>query len=144
MNPSEWAIALSVSVFFGIIACMEAGFRLGTRRHADSAYEGIGAIEAAVFALLGLLLGFSMAGGMSRLDHRRELIVTEANAIGTASSESRFELANQSTCGLARRASPCLLGPHGREVEGVHPGGRRSSRRPAGPRQTRPGGQGAR
>jgi hypothetical protein len=44
----------------------------------------VGAIEAAVFALLGLLLGFSFSGGMDRLDARRLLIVQEANAIGTA------------------------------------------------------------
>jgi hypothetical protein len=37
-----------------------------------------------VFALLGLLLGFSFAGAMSRFDARRQLIVHEANAIGTA------------------------------------------------------------
>ena len=47
-------------------------------------HEGIGAIEAAVFGLLGLLLGFSLAGGTSRLDTRRQLIIEEANAIGTA------------------------------------------------------------
>jgi len=33
---------------------------------------------------LGLLLGFAFAGATSRLDARRELIVREANAIGTA------------------------------------------------------------
>ena len=41
-------------------------------------------MEAAVFALLGLLLGFSFVGGSSRLNARRALIVQEANAIGTA------------------------------------------------------------
>ena len=40
-------------------------------------------MEAAVFALLGLLLGFSFAGGTSRLESKRQLIV-QANAIGTA------------------------------------------------------------
>ncbi|MGH2592768.1 MAG: DUF4239 domain-containing protein, partial [Anaerolineae bacterium] len=34
--------------------------------------------------LLGLLLAFSFATGISRFDARRQLIVTEANAIGTA------------------------------------------------------------
>ena len=58
--------------------------RLRRRGAEDSAYEGIGAIEASVFALLCLLLGFSFAGGTSRLDSRRQLIVEEANAIGTA------------------------------------------------------------
>jgi hypothetical protein len=34
--------------------------------------------------LLGLLLGLSFAGGTVRLDTRRQLIVQEANAVGTA------------------------------------------------------------
>jgi hypothetical protein len=60
--------------------------RLGRRKseNSDLAHEGTGAIEAAVFALLGLLLGFSLAGATSRLDSRRQLIIQEANAIGTA------------------------------------------------------------
>lgn len=37
-----------------------------------------------MFALLGLLLAFSFAGGTSRLDAKRQLVVEEANAIGTA------------------------------------------------------------
>ena len=65
--------------------CLEAGFRIGARdRRLGGAHEGLGAIEAALFALLGLLLGFAFAGATSRLDARRELIVREANAIGTA------------------------------------------------------------
>lgn len=86
MDPTLWAIGLSGGLFVGMLVCLEAGYRLGQRhgeRH-PKAHEGIGAIEAAVFALLGLLLGFSFAGGTSRLDTRRELIVREANAIGTA------------------------------------------------------------
>jgi hypothetical protein len=53
-------------------------------RHPGPTHEGAGALEAAVFALLGLRLGFSFAGGTSRLDARRELMVQEDNAIGTA------------------------------------------------------------
>jgi hypothetical protein len=37
-----------------------------------------------VFALLGLLLGFSFSGSITRMDTKRQLIVQEANAIGTA------------------------------------------------------------
>jgi hypothetical protein len=87
MNPAQWAIVLSVSLFIGVVACLETGFRIGrhsSEQHPDSAYEGIGVIEAAVFGLLGLLLGFSFSGGTSRLDTKRQLIVQEANAIGTA------------------------------------------------------------
>jgi len=35
----------------------------------------VGVIEVAVFALLGWLLAFSLAGGTSRLDTKRQLIV---------------------------------------------------------------------
>src|SRR5947209_19156107 len=86
MNPAEWGVVVGIGVFLGMIVCLEAGYRLGRRNSepAELAHEGIGAIEAAVFALLGLLLGFSLAGSTSRLDTRRELIIQEANAIGTA------------------------------------------------------------
>lgn len=86
MNPVASAAALSLGLFVAMLACLDVGYRLGHRRfRAEPAvHEGIGAIEAAVFALLGLLLAFAFAGAMSRLDARRELIVREANAIGTA------------------------------------------------------------
>ena len=86
MNPALQAV-FAVALFAGMVACLEVGFWAGRRqahKPGVDVREGIAAIEAAVFALLGLLLGFSFAGGMSRLDVRRELIVQEANAIGTA------------------------------------------------------------
>jgi hypothetical protein len=87
MSPALWAVALSTGLFVGMVALLEAGYRAGRHssgKRLELAHEGIGVIEAAVFALLGLLLGFSFSGGMSRLDARRQLIVREANAIGTA------------------------------------------------------------
>jgi len=60
----------------------------------ELAHEGVGTIEAAVFALLGLLLAFSFAGGMSRLDDRRQMIVREANSISTAYSRVDLLSAN--------------------------------------------------
>lgn len=79
-------VAVAAVIFVGTLCSLEAGFRWGrlqTGRDALS-HEGIGAIEASAFALLGLLLGFSFAGATSRLESKRELIVAEANAIGTA------------------------------------------------------------
>jgi hypothetical protein len=46
--------------------------------------ESTTAIQASLFALLGLLIAFTISGGETRLDARRKLIVAEANAIGTA------------------------------------------------------------
>lgn len=87
MTPTESAVSIAVGLFIGMVACLEVGYRTGRRgseKHPELTHEGVGTIEAAVFALLGLLLGFTFAGGTSRLDTRRELIIKEANAIGTA------------------------------------------------------------
>src|SRR5579862_971122 len=86
MNPARLAIWVSIFLFFGMMACLETGFRIGlyVSRKTPTSHEGTGTIGAAVFALLGLLLGFTFANGISHLDQRRELIVHEANAIGTA------------------------------------------------------------
>ncbi len=86
MSPSALVPALSVGLFLGMLACLEFGYRIALRADATEGdvHKGLGAIEAALFALLGLLLGFAFAGAMSRLDARRQLIVQEANAIGTA------------------------------------------------------------
>src|SRR5260370_26384198 len=86
MNPTHWAILASIGLFVGLLACLEIGYRIGrynSGKYSAAAHEGIGVIEAAVFALLGLLLGFSFAGGTSRLETKRQLVIQEANAIGT-------------------------------------------------------------
>jgi hypothetical protein len=86
MNAAQWVVALSIGLFAAMLACLEIGYRIGRRgaaEHPELAHKGIGAVEAAVFALLGLLLAFSFSGATSRLDARRQLIVQEANAIGT-------------------------------------------------------------
>jgi len=77
MTPTIFAILASIGLFLGILACLEAGFRVGrsSEKYTEAAHEGIGVIEAAVFALLGLLLGFSFSGGTSRMDTKRQLIV---------------------------------------------------------------------
>lgn len=88
MSPYGSAVlGLLFGLFVGILACFDLGYRFGlnssTTNH-ELAYEGIGTIEGALFALLGLLLGFSFAGATSRLESRHQLIVREANVIGTA------------------------------------------------------------
>lgn len=86
MSAAQMAIAISASLFALIFACLEVGYRVGRRNASQhpTAHDGIGALEAAIFALLGLLLGFSFSGATTRLDTRRQLIVNEANAVGTA------------------------------------------------------------
>ncbi|HEY5907918.1 MAG TPA: DUF4239 domain-containing protein [Vicinamibacteria bacterium] len=82
--PVQYAL-LSLALFVGMLICLELGRRLGAaRRAAEGGDGGIGAVDGAVFGLLGLLLAFTFSGAADRFDSRRELIVQEANAIGTA------------------------------------------------------------
>jgi len=87
MDPGLAASLFTVGLFFGMLLLLEVGRRIGVRRIAkdpEGASAGLGAVEGAVFGLLGLLLAFTFSGAASRFDTRRQLVVEEANAIGTA------------------------------------------------------------
>jgi len=87
MDTTLKFIFSAAAMFFGMIAFLEIGRRVGQWRAAQApagADEGISAVDGAVFALFGLLLAFTFSGAASRFDHRRTLITQEANAIGTA------------------------------------------------------------
>jgi hypothetical protein len=74
-------------LFLGMIAMQIAGHRYGVRRGGDELFgssEGTAAVEAALYALLGLFVAFTFSGASDRLEARRQLIVEESNAIGTA------------------------------------------------------------
>jgi hypothetical protein len=80
-------LLISVAIFLGMLALQDVGRRVGLRhlaRDPEGARKSIGAVEGAVFGLLGLLMAFTFSGAASRFDARRQLIVQEANAIGTA------------------------------------------------------------
>lgn len=76
----------SIALFVALLAMQEVGRRLGQGRRArdPNAAAGLGASEGAIFALMGLLVAFTFSGAASRIEKRRDLIVEEANAIGTA------------------------------------------------------------
>ncbi|MFZ5829399.1 MAG: DUF4239 domain-containing protein [Planctomycetota bacterium] len=78
---------IACGLCLGVVVFMELGRRIGLRRLAedrDGARTGVGAVEGAVFGLMGLLLAFSFSGAAARFDTRRQLVVSETNAIGTA------------------------------------------------------------
>ena len=79
-------VLLAIGLFAALLLLLEVG-RWAGRREAvdpDRPPAGVGVVQAALFALLGLLIAFSFSGAASRLDWRRQLIVEEANAIRTA------------------------------------------------------------
>lgn len=78
---------LCLGLFVGMLGAFELGRRLGRRqlrKEPSGTVAGAGVIEGAVFALLGLLVAFTFSGAASRFDARRQLIIEETNAIGTA------------------------------------------------------------
>ncbi len=80
-------LELTLFLFLGSLVCWELGRAVGRRRAAVDPtgwQSGTGVIEGAAFGLLGLILGFTFSGAAGRLDVRRQLVVEEANAVGTA------------------------------------------------------------
>jgi hypothetical protein len=78
---------VALGLFLGMLILLEVGRRIGARRLAEDpegAEAGVGTVEGAVFALLGLLIAFTFSGAASRFDTRRQLIIEETNDIGTA------------------------------------------------------------
>ena len=82
-----FVLLIALGLFVGMLVLLEVGRRIGKRRmqrDPESAREGVGAADGAIFALLGLLIAFTFSGAATRFDQRRSLIIEEANAIGTA------------------------------------------------------------
>lgn len=81
------AALFSGLLFLGVWSFMSVGWRLGRARlHSggDDAFAGLGALEAAVYGLMGLLVAFTFTGAAERFEQRRDLVTQEINAIGTA------------------------------------------------------------
>jgi hypothetical protein len=83
----NFALLYSVLLFCSMLICLEAGRRIGLKRaslESSGTSDGKKVVEGSFLGLFSLLLAFSFSGAISRFDHRRELIVEEANDIGTA------------------------------------------------------------
>lgn len=81
-NPPLFSLCL----FLGMIACFHIARYLSRQysiRTNDAGYDSE-ATSGITFALFGLLMAFVFSGAYARFDDRRNLIVDEANAIGTA------------------------------------------------------------
>jgi hypothetical protein len=79
-------LLLPLAAFFLWLA-MEAGYRIGEFRRTQSPDEksqAVGAMVASILGLLALVLGFTFSFAASRFEARRQAVVDEANAIGTA------------------------------------------------------------
>jgi hypothetical protein len=88
---NQWVVIVIVSTL--LLGLAEVGFRFGLRlyRANDQPRKGqIGGIQGAVLGMLALLLGFTFSMAVGRYENRRELVVKEANAIGTTYLRASF------------------------------------------------------
>ena len=70
-----------------IVASIEVGFLLARRQHrrgGEAQKITTGPVVAASLGLLAFMLAFTFGAVMSRFDDRKQLVLEEANAIGTA------------------------------------------------------------
>jgi hypothetical protein len=82
-----FALAIAAAFFGSSLILLNYGRHLGLRylQQKDAAnMAGLTTVEGAVFALIGLLLAFTISGALQRFDERRQLVVQEANAASTA------------------------------------------------------------
>jgi hypothetical protein len=87
MDHGIYVLLFALGLFLGMLMVLEIGRRIGARRLAEDpkgAEAGVGTVEGAIFALLGLLIAFTFSGAASRFDTRRQLVIEETNDIGTA------------------------------------------------------------
>lgn len=87
MKELPFTLSIAVGLLAFLLAALEIGFRRGrhARRMNDAASSAeLGAVQGAILGLLGLLLAFSFAAAGGRFLERQDMIVAEANTIGTA------------------------------------------------------------
>jgi predicted membrane metal-binding protein len=76
-----------------LLLTIEVGYRLSDKVPAGLSYSAkapVLAISGAIFGLLALLLGFTFSMSLGRFDQRKQLVVQEANAIGTTYLRSKL------------------------------------------------------
>jgi hypothetical protein len=82
-----FSITVAAAFFVSSLVLLNFGRQLGLRylRQEGGSLAGLTTVEGAVFALIGLLLAFTISGGLQRFDDRRQLVIQEANAASAAS-----------------------------------------------------------
>lgn len=88
---NQWMVIIIVALL--LFLCAEVGFRGGLRLYIakdDQRITQIGGIQGAVLGMFGLLLGFTFSMAVGRYENRRDLVLQEANSIGTTYLRAAF------------------------------------------------------
>ncbi len=104
-----------------LLCASEFGLRLARRNARRNAgrqrrdNDNIGALQASALGLLALMIGFTFSMALNRYEARKEAVVAEANAIGTALLRARLLPVDQAreTAGLLRDYALARVIPEG-------------------------------
>ena len=79
-------LLIALGLIAGIVVAHEIGFWLGLWIRSDEVpfYQQVGLVRTSTATLVALLIGFAFSGAASRFIDRLDIIVKEANALGTA------------------------------------------------------------
>ena len=81
-------------LFFAfMLTATELGFRLGRKfetQTPENVKSQVSTVEAAILGILALLLGFTISMAVSRFEIRKQLVLEEADAIGTSSLRAQL------------------------------------------------------
>jgi len=77
--------ALFIGIVLVVLLSVEAGYRVGRARarHVEEKETPVGEMVAATLGLLAFILAFTFGLAANRFDTRRQLLLEEANAVGT-------------------------------------------------------------
>jgi hypothetical protein len=121
-------ILLGLILTAAMVAFTLWGKRVGARfvAGADEDPPGLSAIEGALFSVFGLLVAFTFAGAMDRLQVRKDLLLKEAQTLSTAYGRVRLmpETFQGPMREAIRRFTDGLLGVYGsgETLEGIEAG----------------------
>ena len=106
MFPTTTEVLPGLVLFALLVLAHEVGFRVARRRGAR-ANEGerseTSTLQGGMLGLLGLLLAFTFAIASQRFDTRKQLVLDEANAIGTAYLRATAVPGGEEVADLLRR-----------------------------------------
>jgi hypothetical protein len=79
-------LLVALGLIAGVVAAHELGFWSGSLIHsADEPFDRqVALVRTSTAALVAFLIGFAFSGAASRFIERLDIIVKEANALGTA------------------------------------------------------------
>jgi len=95
-SQPEWLIGLATLSL--LILSVEIGYKIGLEVKVEMSEPmrvQISTIQTAILTIFTFLLGFTFAMSLSRFDLRKQMVVKESNAIGTAALRSQLLPENQ-------------------------------------------------